>query len=169
MLVGVSIPPSLIPTLWNIGILQYKQAKMCKDLQLSVPEILDMRLACWALNSQNVLVYLLLACHNYVFPANVFSPPHLVEFYSIWSKERKLIGSPTILKSVPLHYLMNFTMSLTFDLKKSLILGDLLEVHLFLEKDVVSMGEIPMDARLEIWTPILMERVAQEVCTAWIV
>ena len=61
---------------------------------------------------------------------------------------------------------MNFTMSLTFDLKKSLILGDLLEVHLFLEKDVASMGEIPMDVRLEIWTPILMERVALEVCTA---
>ena len=64
---------------------------------------------------------------------------------------------------------MNCTMNFTFDLKKSLILGDLLEVHLFLEKDVVSMGEIPMDARLEIWTSILMERVAQEVCTAWIV
>ena len=61
---------------------------------------------------------------------------------------------------------MNCTMSLTFDLKKSLILGDLLEVHLFLEKDVASMGEIPMDAKLGNWTPILMERVAPEVCTA---
>ena len=61
---------------------------------------------------------------------------------------------------------MNCTMSFTFDLKKSLILGDLLAVHLYLEKDVVSMEEIPMDARLGIWTPILMERVALEVCTA---
>ena len=60
---------------------------------------------------------------------------------------------------------MNFTMSFTFDLKKSLILGDLLEVHLFLEKGVAPMVEIPMDARLGHWTPILMERVAPEVCT----
>ena len=64
---------------------------------------------------------------------------------------------------------MNFTTSLTFDQKKSLILGDLLEVHLFLEKDVASMEEIPMGARLGTWTPILMEPVALEVCTAWIV
>ena len=64
---------------------------------------------------------------------------------------------------------MNCTMSFTFDLKKSLILGDLLEVHLFLEKDVASMGEIPMDARLGNWTPILMEHVALEVFTAWTV
>jgi hypothetical protein len=35
MLVGVPTP-SLIPTLWNIGILQYKQAKMRKHLQHSV-------------------------------------------------------------------------------------------------------------------------------------
>ena len=27
---------SLIPTLWNIGILHYKQAKLRKDMQLSV-------------------------------------------------------------------------------------------------------------------------------------
>ena len=27
--------PSLIPTLWNIGILLYKQAKVCKDMQHS--------------------------------------------------------------------------------------------------------------------------------------
>ena len=156
--------------LWNIDILHYKQAKLRKDMQHSVPEILDMRLACWALNSQNILAYLLLlACHNYVFPVNVLSPLHLLEFYSIWSKERKLIGSPTIQKSVLLHYLMNCTMSFTFDLKKSLILGDLLAVHLYLEKDVVSMEEIPMDARLGIWTPILMELVAPEVCTAWTV
>ena len=59
---------------------------------------------------------------------------------------------------------MKCTMSFIFDLKKSLILGDLLEVQLFLEKDVASMGEIPMDARLENWTPILTEHVALEVC-----
>jgi hypothetical protein len=33
---GRGPPPSLIPTLWNIGILHYKQAKMCKDMQHSV-------------------------------------------------------------------------------------------------------------------------------------
>ena len=29
-------PTSLIPTLWNMGILHYKQAKLCKDMQRSV-------------------------------------------------------------------------------------------------------------------------------------
>ena len=37
MLVEVApLPPSLIPTLWNIGILHYKQAKLPKNLQHSV-------------------------------------------------------------------------------------------------------------------------------------
>ena len=36
MLVGVAPPPSLIPTLWTIGILHYKQAKLHKDMQHSV-------------------------------------------------------------------------------------------------------------------------------------
>ena len=37
MLVGVTpLSPSLIPTLWNIGILHYKQAKLHKDMQHSV-------------------------------------------------------------------------------------------------------------------------------------
>ena len=37
MLVGVApLPPSLTPTLWNIGILHYKQAKLRKDMQQSV-------------------------------------------------------------------------------------------------------------------------------------
>ena len=36
MLVVVAPPPSLIPTLWNIGILYHKQAKLPKHLQLSV-------------------------------------------------------------------------------------------------------------------------------------
>ena len=37
MLVGVaSLSPSLNPTLWNIGILQYKQAKLPNHLQHSV-------------------------------------------------------------------------------------------------------------------------------------
>ena len=37
MLVGVaSLPPSLNPTLWNIGILDYKQAKLRKHLQHGV-------------------------------------------------------------------------------------------------------------------------------------
>ena len=38
MLVGVApLPPSsLIPILWNIGILHYKQAKLRKDMQQSV-------------------------------------------------------------------------------------------------------------------------------------
>ena len=39
ILVGVAPPPSLIPTLWNIGILQYKQAKLRKHLQHSVHKI----------------------------------------------------------------------------------------------------------------------------------
>ena len=30
------LPPSLIPTLWNIGILLHKQAKLRKDMQHSV-------------------------------------------------------------------------------------------------------------------------------------
>ena len=33
---GSGNPPSLNPTLWNIGILHYKQAKLCKHLQHSV-------------------------------------------------------------------------------------------------------------------------------------
>ena len=33
---GSGPPPSLIPTLWNIGILHYKQAKLPKHLQHSV-------------------------------------------------------------------------------------------------------------------------------------
>ena len=33
---GSGPPPSLISTLWNIGILHYKQAKLCKHLQHSV-------------------------------------------------------------------------------------------------------------------------------------
>ena len=37
MLVGVApLPPSLIPTLWNIGILLHKQAELPKLLQHSV-------------------------------------------------------------------------------------------------------------------------------------
>ena len=37
MLVGVApLPPSLIPTLWKIGILHHKQAKLPKDMQHSV-------------------------------------------------------------------------------------------------------------------------------------
>ena len=37
MLVGVApLTPYLIPTLWNIGILHYKQAKLRKDMQHSV-------------------------------------------------------------------------------------------------------------------------------------
>ena len=37
MLVGVApLPSSLIPTLWNIGILYYKSAKLRKDIQHSV-------------------------------------------------------------------------------------------------------------------------------------
>jgi hypothetical protein len=35
MLVGVALlPPSLIPTLWNIGILLHKQAKLRKDTKI---------------------------------------------------------------------------------------------------------------------------------------
>ena len=41
MLVGVAFSPSLNPTLWNIGILHYKQAKLPKQLQHSVPESKD--------------------------------------------------------------------------------------------------------------------------------
>ena len=37
MLVGMA--PSLIPTLWNIGILHYKQAKLPKHLQHSVSNV----------------------------------------------------------------------------------------------------------------------------------
>ena len=33
---GSGTPPSLIPTLWNIGILHFKQAKLRKDMQHSV-------------------------------------------------------------------------------------------------------------------------------------
>ena len=37
MLVGVaSLPPSLPPTLRNIGILHYKQAKLRKDMQVVI-------------------------------------------------------------------------------------------------------------------------------------
>ena len=74
-----------------------------------------------------------------------------------------MFGSPTIPMSLPLHYLKKCLM--TSLKRKSLILGDLQEVHPFLVKDVVLMGEIQMDARLDNWTPILMEPVAPEVCT----
>ena len=33
---GSGLPPSLIPTLWDIGILYYKKAKLRKDMQHSV-------------------------------------------------------------------------------------------------------------------------------------
>ena len=33
---GSGIPPPLIPILWNIGILYYKQTKLHKDMQYSV-------------------------------------------------------------------------------------------------------------------------------------
>ena len=64
-------------------------------MQHGVPEILDMRLACWALNSQNILVYLLLACHNYIFPRRVL-------FYLIkgkktdWFTNYTKVSTPTL-------------------------------------------------------------------------
>ena len=39
---GSGPPPSLIPTLWNIGLLHYKQAKLRKDMQQSVPRYMDL-------------------------------------------------------------------------------------------------------------------------------
>ena len=42
MLVGVApLPPSLIPSHWNIDILHYKQAKLRKYMQHSVWAVLD--------------------------------------------------------------------------------------------------------------------------------
>ena len=35
---GSGSPPSLIPAHWNIGILHYKQVKLRKDMQHSVPQ-----------------------------------------------------------------------------------------------------------------------------------
>ena len=51
MLVGVaSLPPSLNPTLWNIGILLYKQAKLPIHLQQSVSFEYGQKLL-WELNT----------------------------------------------------------------------------------------------------------------------
>ena len=38
MLVGVAPHTSSIPTLWNIGTLLHRQAKLSKDMQHSVPK-----------------------------------------------------------------------------------------------------------------------------------
>ena len=45
MLVGVaSLPPSLIPALWNIGILHHKKAKLRKLMRQSLSRLLEPRL-----------------------------------------------------------------------------------------------------------------------------